>query len=309
MTLVVIDSEENECLGIILDKILNTIMKFLERKCVTNPLSICRLYFPSFHDVIVSLNGSRRHSDYNEIVTVLGRFFVRLKRIIRDSRVAIFFSVNDAILNSHVMLLLHQVIDSVLSVNSFAGKEHVVPYEFREYLGFFTVKKVQQYGVLAPYQPPKGSRFGIKRDRRKVHIEPLHLPPEESRSFGNNCSSDSKAVNDSSAVRVFGNVGPVEKSHQSAHNLPISITSVPSHDHIHGANLKMEDRKEETFLGHDKGEPVPAIIAAPKSSLAASLAAARSNRMAAKQVSLGDSKPVSISKSFPTSNQGNSLDF
>ena len=25
-------------------------------------------------------------------------------------------------------------------------------------------------------------RYGLKRDRRKLHIEPLHLPPEESRA-------------------------------------------------------------------------------------------------------------------------------
>ena len=34
---------------------------------------------------------------------------------------------------------------------------------------------------MAPHRP-SACRFGLKRDRRKLHIEPLHLPPEDSRA-------------------------------------------------------------------------------------------------------------------------------
>ena len=36
-----------------------------------------------------------------------------------------------------------------------------------------------------------GSKFGLKRDRRKLNIEPLHLPPEESRAFVNSNNNNS----------------------------------------------------------------------------------------------------------------------
>lgn len=34
---------------------------------------------------------------------------------------------------------------------------------------------------MAPHRSA-ACRFGLKRDRRKLHIEPLHLPPEDSRA-------------------------------------------------------------------------------------------------------------------------------
>lgn len=34
---------------------------------------------------------------------------------------------------------------------------------------------------MAPHRS-SACRFGLKRDRRKLHIEPLHLPPEDSRA-------------------------------------------------------------------------------------------------------------------------------
>eukprot|EP01035_Chromulina_nebulosa_P018495 gene18495-24211_t len=48
-------------------------------------------------------------------------------------------------------------------------------------------------GVLAPHRPPY-SRYGIKRNHRKLCIEPLHLPPEESRAFGNAGFEDPEKV-------------------------------------------------------------------------------------------------------------------
>jgi hypothetical protein len=65
-----------------------------------------------------------------------------------------------------------------MSVESFTGRGSSVPVEFRDFLGFFVVHKVQQVGQLASARPTY-ERYGIKRDRRKLYIEPLHLPPED----------------------------------------------------------------------------------------------------------------------------------
>jgi hypothetical protein len=71
--------------------------------------------------------------------------------------------------------------DTAVSVDSFAGREQTVPYEFKEFCGLLTIERVQQVGSIASFRPP-GSKFGLKRDSRKLHIEMLHLPPEESRT-------------------------------------------------------------------------------------------------------------------------------
>ena len=72
---------------------------------------------------------------------------------------------------------------SAVTVDSFAGKHALVLYEFQEFCGFLVVDRVQHLGTLCAHRP-RAFRFGLKRDRRKLHIEPLHLPPEESRAQG-----------------------------------------------------------------------------------------------------------------------------
>lgn len=314
MELSVLDPDDDEGLDQKLNRVLNEIVKFLDRKFRANPSAVCRIYIPSFHDIIVALNRPKGNADYDEEFTVIGRFLIRLKRIVRDSRVATFFSVNDTMMNAHCLLHLHQVVDTVLSVESFAGKAHVVPYEFREYLGFFTVKKLQQYGVLAPYQPPKGTRFGIKRDRRKLHIEPLHLPPEESRAFGSNCSSDTSKVSnntESMASKAFGSIGAVEKSHRS-------VSHDHSHEHAHGHHHQhnsiqpaQTESVTDSSSSHDSKPTGSATAAAPKSSLAASLAAARQSRLAGKLGGGSEIKPISISRNMPakSTQDSSNLDF
>jgi hypothetical protein len=53
-----------------------------------------------------------------------------------------------------------------------------VPYEFKDFLGFLSVIKIQQSGQLSSMRPTY-AKYGLKRDRRKLYIEPLHLPPED----------------------------------------------------------------------------------------------------------------------------------
>ena len=70
--------------------------------------------------------------------------------------------------------------DSVLGVESFAGRNHTVPAEFlsSNFVGFLYVHKLHQVGgsgALAGHRPP-GLRFGFKRDRRKLRVGPLWQP-------------------------------------------------------------------------------------------------------------------------------------
>jgi len=80
------------------------------------------------------------------------------------------------------------IVDTFLKAESFAGHKKTIPVEFKDYCGFLIIKKSQQIGLSVPCRP-LGSRYGFKRTRRKLQIEPLNLPPEESRAFGT-CGAD-----------------------------------------------------------------------------------------------------------------------
>lgn len=109
---------------------------------------------------------------------------LRLKQIIRNKMVMLMISISLPILNNISKSRLIEVSDSVISFESFTGRITSIPYEFKEFLGFFNIHKIQNYGLLASYRPPY-NKYGLKRNRRKLTIEPLHLPPEENRAFGN----------------------------------------------------------------------------------------------------------------------------
>jgi hypothetical protein len=289
-----------ESLSTKLDALLYQISTFVKEKMASSRMqSVCRVYVSSFQDLVVALHKPPGTMNYEEEVTLLGRFLLRLKRIVRDSRVMVVFSVNPTMLHQQSMLLLEQFCDSVLSVDSFAGKAHVVPYEFKEFLGFFTVHKLSQCGQLAPYQPLKGTKFGIKRDRRKLHIEPLHLPPEESRAFGSSgCSPDTKDLAPVTS-KAFQQVGRLEKSSSLTHN--------HSHDHALESAMPANELELNRPVSASQKVVETSAVPKPKNSLAAALAIARESRLASKESSAKSFKPVSISK--PMSQQSPSLDF
>jgi hypothetical protein len=113
----------------------------------------------------------------------LVRFVVGLQQLVRERRATVAFTLDPLTCPPLLVSRLKWAADTVLSVDSFAARAHAVPYEFAEFCGLLTVEKVQQVGAIASFRPP-WSKFGLKRDSRKLHVEPLHLPPEESRAFG-----------------------------------------------------------------------------------------------------------------------------
>lgn len=140
---------------------------------------VCRIVIAGLDQVLASIAADCGCAVSGRDVA---RFLLRLKHTIQDVRASVLVTVNSAAVGVETAVRLRQMADTVLSVESFAGRTQSVPYEFKEFQGFFVVHKIQHYGSMAPFRPP-GTRFGLKRDRRKLHIEPLHLPPEESRAF------------------------------------------------------------------------------------------------------------------------------
>jgi len=60
------------------------------------------------------------------------------------------------------------------------------------------VERTHHLGTLVGHRPV-ALRYGLKRDRRKLHVERLHLPPEESRAQGS-AGTDARLIERSKAM-------------------------------------------------------------------------------------------------------------
>lgn len=151
------------------------------------------LLINSCSDVGVSASGRKCGSQVAKLV-------LALKQLVAGSRVSLMLSFLPSAMPGATMVA--SLCDTLLCVESFAGKESTVPVEFKLFCGYLHVKRIQQANSIASYRAGN-CKYGIKRDRRKLHIEPLHLPPEESRAMqssnsvrgGNNNSASGNASN------------------------------------------------------------------------------------------------------------------
>jgi hypothetical protein len=123
-------------------------------------------------------------------MTALFRFFSRLRLLVSQAK-----AVCLAVLGSDVLAAfpaaftneLRHVGDSVLTLSSFAGTRDLLPEELQEFQGSLTLTKLPRVHALACHAP-SNTRFGVKRERRKLKIDKFHLPPEGSRSSNSSSS-------------------------------------------------------------------------------------------------------------------------
>jgi len=90
------------------------------------------------------------------------------------------------------------VADTVLELSSFAaggregGRDGArPPGEFEAFAGLLYVKGLQHVNALAPIRGTS-NKWGVKRDRRKLYILPLHLPPEGVRTLTGDVEKEKK---------------------------------------------------------------------------------------------------------------------
>ena len=95
--------------------------------------------------------------------------------------------------SSGSLVSLRRSCDAVLAMDGFASFRVPPPTEFRELAGIMTLRKIASMGAghfansTAGRRPPS-DRYGLKRDRRKLHVRLLHLPPEEESAGGSSTS-------------------------------------------------------------------------------------------------------------------------
>jgi len=205
-----------------------------------------------------------------------------------------------------------------VSVETFAGRAGAIPYEFSEFSGILVIRKLASLATIAPHRP-SNSRFGIKRDRRKLHIEPLHLPPEESRAMASssgssNSTGSSSNINISnSSINSLGNLSISSSSSFTNSSIKSTASSVNVLDKL--PETRSETKKIEIAFDSENDEkpqgfPVASATSATrhsvmhfageanrKKALADALASARASRGAVSKSGSGTRQPGSVCNS------------
>jgi len=178
------------------------------RKLSGQSAGICRIFIPRIDCWIDAFSSAEVEASVAS--DLLAAFTLRLKHLIRGTRTILCMTQLPEAAPRLLVSRLCCLHDTVLTVDSFAGREASIPREFHEFMGFFRVDKLQHVGSLVPVcAAALAAQFGIKRDRRKLHIVPLHLPPEESRAFG---ASGTDAQLEKKSERLAGGVGSLAYS-------------------------------------------------------------------------------------------------
>ena len=162
--------------------------------------------FINRHDGYSSNNSSSNNS--NNSSKAIAKMILILKNIIHGTKISLFISfqphcidsgssgsgTTSIMSNTKLSGIITALADTWLTVESFAGKESQVPSDFKLFCGYLHLRRIQQVYSIAPSHRPSNCRFGIKRDRRKLHIESLHLPPEESRAMQSSNAINTRTI-------------------------------------------------------------------------------------------------------------------
>ena len=75
--------------------------------------------------------GSSGQGMTEDVTTIVRRFFMSLKQLIRGKKIAVIVTVRTSLVNSMLMQSIVNIADTVLGVESFAGRTSEIPAEFQ----------------------------------------------------------------------------------------------------------------------------------------------------------------------------------
>jgi len=96
------------------------------------------------------------------------------------------------------LIVLRRFCDAVLACEGFAAMVAPPPSEFSDLAGILTIRKMalqslSHFADSTTNRRPPANRYGMKRDRRKMHIRMLHLPPEDFSAGGSSVGSGARS--------------------------------------------------------------------------------------------------------------------
>ncbi|RLN61343.1 hypothetical protein BBJ28_00025566 [Nothophytophthora sp. Chile5] len=134
---------------------------------------------------ILGLGSSLLGAPDTAHMMALFAFMRRLRALLRRSKTLVCLALlgSDALRGFPAAFAneLRHASDAVLTARAFSGSRDLLPEELHDFHGSLTLRKLPRVHALACHAP-SSTRFGLKRERRKLKIEKFHLPPEGSRS-------------------------------------------------------------------------------------------------------------------------------
>ena len=143
------------------------------------------------------------------------RFFQSLKALVRSSPALCFISVPSHLHASSFNQKLRHLADTVFSIQSFSGSGNPVSEIFQDFTGMFNVIKLPHLNSLI-FPVPENPTFVFVRQRRRLIIETIHLPPEFARSSKKEDSSSSSSSSSSASASSASASSFKQTSHHMA---------------------------------------------------------------------------------------------
>jgi len=156
-----------------LDDIINKIINICNNSSLQNP---SRIFVSDLFGLYFSF--VLNHATDIRLIT---RFIFHLKHAVRKSYTSIIITLHKPMISKKLYTNIVHIVDNLIAFEEFAGRNSSIPAQFTEFSGYLRPVKIQQMGSLVSHRPSQ-LVYGLKRDRRKLHIEPLHLPPEDIRT-------------------------------------------------------------------------------------------------------------------------------
>jgi hypothetical protein len=126
------------------------------------------------------------------------------------------------------IITLRRNCDAVFTCEGFAAMSSPPPPEFSDLAGILTIRKIalqslSHFADSTTNRRPPANRYGMKRDRRKMHIRMLHLPPEDFSAGGSSVGSGARSgagrSSDNSVDNISGNKTALQPGMGCAINL------------------------------------------------------------------------------------------
>mmetsp|Transcript_16122 Transcript_16122/g.23603 ORF Transcript_16122/g.23603 Transcript_16122/m.23603 type:complete len:581 (+) Transcript_16122:175-1917(+) len=121
--------------------------------------------------------------------------------------------------HAQALISLRRTCDAVMTFDGFAAMVAPPPSEFSDLAGIMTIRKMAlqslaHFADSTTNRRPPANRYGMKRDRRKMHIRMLHLPPEDftSSAGGSGSGSGAGSTSTSSTSSDSGNISSTRSS-------------------------------------------------------------------------------------------------
>jgi hypothetical protein len=101
---------------------------------------------------------------------------------------------SNTISHTQALVSLRRVCDAVFTCEGFSAMVSPPPLEFSDLAGILSIRKIalqalSHFSDTTTSRRPPANRYGIKRDRRKMTIRMLHLPPEDFSAGGSSVGS------------------------------------------------------------------------------------------------------------------------